>query len=140
MNAVGTIRVPGAPVVTPRPRVMKGYTYIPKKAKQAQQNIAIEWKKLHLKPLSGAVMIDVRFKFAPPKSWPKWKKTAAIERRIYPTSHAVGDIDNLLKTCQDGLNGIAYVDDAQIVRAVVRADYAPEAETIITIYDLEEDG
>jgi len=131
------ITVSGTPVVTPRPRVLRsGITYTPKKAKIAQQRTAEEWRKKHKIRLSGPVEVTVYLFFTPPKSWTKKKQKAALEGTIYPTSHTCGDIDNLLKTVLDGLNGTAFVDDSQVVRVVVRMTYSTEARTEIAVRTL----
>ena len=42
-----------------------------------------------------------------------------LYRRYKRSSRIYGDVDNHLKAIFDGLNGIVFVDDAQIVRCVV---------------------
>lgn len=55
-------------------------------------------------PETGAVRLDIRVARARPASWPK--------RRQCPTTKP--DVENQVKIIADALNGIAYVDDAQI--------------------------
>ena len=43
----------------------------------------------------------------------------SLFRRFKPTARNFGDADNHAKAILDGLNGICYADDAQIVRLVV---------------------
>lgn len=50
--------------------------------------------------------------FPIPKSWPRAKKAEALAGKLPPGKP---DIDNILKVVLDGLNGIAYEDDKQVV-------------------------
>ena len=45
------------------------------------------------------------------------------------------DIDNLAKIILDALNGIAYHDDAQIVRLTVQKSYSREPRVSVTIQE-----
>ena len=38
------------------------------------------------------------------------------------------DVDNILKIVLDGLNGVAYADDSQVVEAACRKHYDGEKE------------
>ena len=61
-----------------------------------------------------------------------------IYRRFKPASKRYGDVDNFLKSIFDGLNGIVYEDDAQIVRIVAekfRDKKNPRAEIVISEYE-----
>ena len=53
-------------------------------------------------PLSGAIKISV-----------------TVSRNLEPSSRNFGDADNHLKSVLDALNGICYVDDAQVTVAEV---------------------
>lgn len=63
--------------------------------------------------LQCPVRLEIMATFEVPKSWPKWKLEAAIDGRISPTTKP--DIDNVAKAICDGLNGVAWIDDAQVV-------------------------
>ena len=45
--------------------------------------------------------------------------TIKLYRRYKPTARNYGDCDNHVKSILDGLNGIAYEDDRQVVRCLV---------------------
>jgi Holliday junction resolvase RusA-like endonuclease len=61
------------------------------------------------KPLEGPICLDVRAVYAWPKSMPARKRGyASMWRTGRP------DIDNLSKLVGDALNGVAWLDDAQI--------------------------
>ncbi len=57
-----------------------------------------------------------------PASWPTWKRNMARAGQIRPTTKP--DFDNAEKLVCDGLNGIAWIDDAQVVAAHTRKRYA----------------
>ena len=59
------------------------------------------------------ISIKIVFKFKVPKSYSKKKYSEAIEGKIRPSTN---DIDNLLKSVLDGLNGKAWKDDRYIYR------------------------
>lgn len=61
-----------------------------------------------LEPLTGAVSLRVDFYKLKPKS---------------PASRRWGDLDNHLKAVLDALNGICYLDDAQVVRLTGSKNY-----------------
>ena len=129
------IRIPGTPVVTPRPRVTRrGHAYTPAKAKKAQAKIGQAWReKYGDTQLQGGVSLTAELKFEPPKSWPKKKRAAALAGEVAATSHGIGDIDNLMKTMLDGLNAVAFKDDSQVVSVSVTKAYEEKAETRIVV-------
>ena len=47
------------------------------------------------------------------------KISVTVSRNLKPSSRNFGDADNHLKAVLDALNGICYVDDAQVVSAEV---------------------
>lgn len=51
------------------------------------------------------------------------KKPAGARRgQVWPTTRP--DVDNVLKSIKDGLNGVVYADDSQVVRVVAEKRYA----------------
>lgn len=69
---------------------------------------------------------------AVPGSWSKKKQQAAIAGDARPISRP--DADNLIKAVTDGLNGVIYHDDAQIVGLICRKFYgeAPRVEILVS--------
>lgn len=60
-----------------------------------------------------------------------------IKGRPYPTTYP--DIDKLLRAILDGLTGVAFHDDAQVVRVLVDKLYATDDEppgVIVTVQEL----
>lgn len=64
-------------------------------------------------PLEGPVAVVLDFYIQPPKSWSKRKKAAP------PMHTGRPDLDNLTKSVLDGMNGVAWLDDGQVV--IIRA-------------------
>lgn len=78
-----------------------------------QLAIAKAAKAAGLAKLSGPLSIAFVFTFAPAKSWPKWKRQAAMDGRL---AHDIPpDRVNLEKALEDALQGICYANDAAIM-------------------------
>ncbi len=65
------------------------------------------------------VCIDLHFPVAP--SWSKRRRAAALADVETPTKRP--DSDNVLKAICDGINGIVWADDVQVVDVVMRKRY-----------------
>lgn len=76
-------------------------------------------------PHHGAVSLSVMAFFVPPSSWSGKKSRAALQGEFLPAKKP--DPDNILKAVADGLNGVAYVDDAQVVDVHLCKRYATAA-------------
>ena len=72
-------------------------------------------------PAGVPIRMQVEIFFAPPKGTTKKKALEMCAGRIRPTKRP--DIDNVLKAVADALNGLAYVDDAQIVEMTASKRY-----------------
>ena len=66
-------------------------------------------------------MVMIEAVFPIPKSWTRAKKAEAMAGKLPPGKP---DIDNILKVVLDGLNGIAYEDDKQVVLTQCKKVYA----------------
>lgn len=80
-------------------------------------------------PLAGPVQVHLLFRLEPPASAPKRKRTWPIKMRT-------GDVDKLARAALDSLTGVAFIDDAQVVRLVVEKDWAngrgPGVDVVVT--------
>lgn len=133
--------VPGQPQGKGRPRVGKigGHArmFTPEKtvayegliAMSAQQ--AMQGRALLTGPV--AVTLDVRCQV--PESWSKTKKAQALIGVVHPTTKP--DIDNVEKAVFDGLNGVAWRDDVQVVQVTKRKRYAPLPGVYVEITPIE---
>lgn len=126
-----SFEVPGVPVPQSRPRVSRYGTYYPPKVKAYREYIATIAKAAMSgrEPLQGALEMSCTFFFTPPKNTPK--KALSMMYGTYHTKKP--DADNLVKCVQDSLNGICYVDDAQIAVLHASKVYADEPRAEIMI-------
>lgn len=74
------------------------------------------------KPFEKALEVNIIAFFEIPKSVSKKKKEQMLNNEINPTTKP--DTDNIAKSILDSLNGIAYLDDKQVVDLRVRKQYA----------------
>lgn len=84
------------------------------------------------KPLEGPLEAKLTAVFQVPKSWSRKKRQAALLHQLRPIVKP--DCDNIIKVL-DGLNGICFKDDAQIVELSMKKVYGPEPYLEITIQD-----
>jgi Holliday junction resolvase RusA-like endonuclease len=137
------IRVTGHPVPQGRPRatVIAGHAslYKPAKSRRWEEDARQVARQVmgDRKPWTGALNLSVRFWLALPQSWPEWKRKAAERQTIAPTTKP--DLSNLLKAVEDALNGVVWIDDAQVVGIASVKSYgsAPAVEiTVSTVASL----
>lgn len=139
-----TIRftVQGDPVPKGRPRfrVVKpkggepfAQTYTPAATRNYEQAVAWQCRAAmgRQAPLAGALTVEVIAYRRVPASWSKRDTQAALAGAIYPTSRP--DCDNYGKAILDGMRGVAFGDDSQIVDLVVRKRYAQRPCVTVTV-------
>lgn len=137
------------PVPTARPRLSRakgGHThaYTPIKSKMYQERVgkafqqAIKDVEFNEDLKRSKCYIDVKFFFAIPKTINRYKLKKKEQQQFYGKHNVFRpDIDNLLKSILDGLNGIAFEDDCQVAlirgeKLFVAPDTLPRAE--VTLY------
>lgn len=97
MSAYLRFTVPGRPVPKGRPRLgANGHVYTPRETQDAEDSIGWAGRRAlrSRKPVAGPVSVTATF---------------------YVADRRRRDLDNLVKTVLDGLNGIAWADDSQVV-------------------------
>lgn len=145
MNNFGFV-IDGIPVGKERPRFanVNGFvrTYTSAKTKNAEGMIG--WVASNAMKESQNVLITdplfifIEFRMPIPKSFSKTKHLSAISGETVPTVKP--DLDNLAKTILDGMNGIVYKDDSQIVDLFVRKRYADVPCAIVSIKEFRNQG
>lgn len=113
------------PVAKARARAgVGGRFYTPKKTSDYEAIVAMHAKQAMKgrSPIESACVLSLVFNMPIPKSWSQKKRAQAISGEIKHTSKP--DLDNLIKAVKDGLNGIVWADDAQVVRVVAEKKYS----------------
>jgi len=80
-------------------------------------------------PTDKPVALTIEIIRAIPQSWPKKKKAEALIQPC-PTKP---DLDNFCKAIMDALNGLAYVDDSQVVKLTAAKRYGVEPMAVVFI-------
>ncbi len=136
--------IPGAPVGKARPRVVvqggHAHAYTPPKSASYARLVAEVYKNSFpgQEPLTGAITLVLRAYYPIPESWPQSKKAKALCGLIEPTVKV--DFDNLAKIICDSLNGIAWVDDKQVVDARITKIYSPIPRVEVEIHTRDTEG
>ena len=125
--------VPGAPVPKARPRLGRDHVYTPRKTINAEAVVRSVAQLAGCVPIVGPIVLELDFFLPIPKAWNKTKTQAALLGALRPAGRPDGD--NLAKLVLDGLNGTAFVDDAQIVELTCRKWYG-EPRTEVRIVPL----
>lgn len=123
--------VPKARARTVRTRDGKSVTYTPPET-VAWEN-SIKTQSLPYKPsqpLDVPLILKATFYLRRPKSRPK----------KYPDPDRKPDLDNLVKSVKDALEGSFYTNDSRIVEETLRKKYGPPLGVEIEIYEKAGDG
>lgn len=124
-----SLTVYGHPVPKARARTVRmknGRTMSFTPAKTANWEDSIRAQALRSRPgqlLDGPLVMEATFYLLRPKSKPKKVK--------YPDTKP--DLDNLVKSVKDALEGIIYTNDSRIVEEVVRKRYDDPPRVEITV-------
>lgn len=111
-----------------------GRFYTPKKTSDFESFVALYAKQAMAgrAPIESSCCLRLVFHMPIPKSWSQKKREQAIGGEIRHTSKP--DLDNLLKAVKDGLNGIVWLDDAQVIKVVAEKKYGdnPKVECCVS--------
>ena len=129
------IIIPGNP--TPWGRAGKaGKHHYTKPAMAASQRL-IAWNTIQQvgqRSLAGPLAVSLVFGMAIPASWSQKRTQAALDGTTLPTGRP--DVDNLAKQVLDALNGVLWLDDAQVVDLHERKIYSANPSTLIQVRTL----
>ena len=85
--------------------------------------------------ISGAVMVDLDIRLQIPASWSNKKKHQAEIGLIRASKKP--DIDNCEKAIFDGMNGVVWIDDVQVVEVHKRKRYSDTPGVLVQVKELE---
>lgn len=129
----------GEPRAKGRHRTTKsGFTYTPKETIQYENLVKVSFYEQypdHIptdKPIK--VMINAYYKM--PKSFSNKQKELVKLGKLKPLKKP--DVDNIAKSILDSLNEIAFIDDKQVVSALITKDYSQQPRVEVTIHIEEE--
>lgn len=136
------IVVEGVPVAKGRPKFTTvnghGRSYTPAKTRIYENWVqmcgVLAMSKAGLSTLDSPVVLEVEAVMPIPTSWSKKRQRMAAEGEILPAKKP--DLSNICKAVEDGLNGIVFRDDSQIVRSSARKLYGSDPKVVITITEL----
>lgn len=72
--------------------------------------------------LEGPVNVNVTIECQVPASWSAKKQRMALAHELHPTTKP--DTDNVLKAVFDGMNGVVWKDDVQVINVCVAKRYS----------------
>jgi Holliday junction resolvase RusA-like endonuclease len=115
-----------------RPRFGRGHVFTDPETRAAEDQIAWAAKAAGAKQLSGAIMLSIVATFRPSMT----ESTKAKGKAILGPFLKRPDSDNIIKLVCDALNGVAWVDDAQVYGMQFSKVYGAEDKLDILIeYD-----
>ncbi|KVD52080.1 RusA family crossover junction endodeoxyribonuclease [Burkholderia ubonensis] len=132
--------VPGKPVAKGRPRFARHgahvRTFTPDATERYENlvKMAARAAMRDTQPYEGPVRLIVNIGLPIPASWSQKRKDAAAAGAIGATKKP--DWSNVAKSIEDGLNGIVYVDDAQIVDGWVSKRYTRTPGVRVEVIEL----
>jgi Holliday junction resolvase RusA-like endonuclease len=129
--------IPGPPQGKARARTGKGFAYTPEKTVLYENLIKTIFMAEGCKPYQSEgqpLEMNIKAYYQVPKSASKNVRQFMLDGHSRPTKKP--DADNVMKVVADALNGIAYHDDTQIVRATVEKWYGEEPKVEVEIREV----
>ena len=119
----------GKPQGKARPRFANGHAYTPKQTTDYERQIKNAFRAAGGEKIENdGVIIEIDVYY---------KKTAADKKKTSPTKKP--DIDNICKIVLDGLNGVAYADDKQVISLTANKYFAVKGVERVEVRILSED-
>ena len=133
--------VPGEAVGKGRPRVTtiggQARMFTPTKTANYETLIALAAQQaMNGRDLiAGPVMVEMKIFVSVAQSWSKKKTTEALQGLVMPTKKP--DADNVLKAICDGINGIVFKDDVQVVNVSLSKRFGETPGVLVRVVPLE---
>ncbi len=125
----------GKPMGKGRPRLGRYGVHTP--ARTANYETLVKWTFLNefenFKPFEGSLIATITATFTIPKSYTEKQKRNIYMNPYYPHKP---DCDNIAKIILDSLNGIAYLDDKQVVSLIVLKIYGKEEKISVELEEI----
>ena len=135
------ITIPGKPIAKKRPRFARHGKFVRTYNDQETEEgrFLLEAKQqVNQAPIEGPLSVSCRFFMPRPKSHYGTGRNAGKLKASAPDHHTIKpDIDNLKKFVLDCLNGVAWKDDCQVVKASQVKWYSENPRTEIEISRIE---
>jgi Holliday junction resolvase RusA-like endonuclease len=128
--------VPGKPQGKARPRFANGHTYTPQSTVDYENLIKQSFllsPDRPRTPLNCPVAISVDVFHQIPANASRGRTVALL--KAYPMVKP--DLDNVIKAVLDALNGLAYIDDKQVIRIDAKRYYSVNARVDVQIEVIE---
>lgn len=128
-----SFEIEGIPVPKGRSRSTRsGHHYTPAKTRAYEELVALRAKEaMREPPLEGPLQVSITFFMPIPASWSKGKRDRAhsglIDHTVKP------DLSNLAKSIEDGMNGIVYQDDSQLVGIIIWKRYSDRPRAAVQV-------
>jgi len=132
------ITVPGEPKTKARARWAKFGMYNPKESVDYENRIRLFFTEQNKDavPIDGPVALTILAYFSIPKSKSKKAKADMARHIISPAKKP--DIDNIIKSFADSLNGLAYKDDSQVCFVLCKKLYDERPRCVCVIEEYKE--
>jgi len=134
----------GDPVAQGRPRAGRGpgghvRMYDPAKSKDYKQYVKLTAAQHRPEKLiEGEIELVVDVYRSIPKSMSKKKRALALEGKLRPITKP--DVDNYVKGVKDGISGVIWEDDKQVVSLTVRKWYSDAPKVVVKITEIKEES
>ena len=132
--------VPGEAVGKGRPRVstIGGHArmFTPQKTANYETLIAMAAQQAMAgrELIGGPVLVEMKILVSVAASWSKKKTAEALAGDVMPTKKP--DADNVLKAICDGINGIVFKDDVQVVNVSLSKRFSETPEVSVRVVPL----
>jgi Holliday junction resolvase RusA-like endonuclease len=123
--------IPGDPKGWARTRSNNGQYFTAPEMRAYQNNIRWLAKAAGVREIDGPVSVVVVAHYRIPASATRARRAAMLALDEMPTKKP--DIDNVVKNVLDALNGLAWKDDAQVVRLSVSKVWSDDPRTEIDV-------
>lgn len=109
----GPVRGKGRPRATARGGFTRMYTDAKTKAYESMVEFYARQAMGSRKPIEGPIALEIKCRMAVPPSYSKKRRTAILNGS--DPYYGPFDADNYAKSAGDGMNGVCFLDDRQIM-------------------------